>query len=125
MTEIDNIIERVNRAIGWLQGFSPAIWAMNTVQEREVVGSAVVGEYDKIVSDLSQGVARGFQLLLPDTCQMTLSETGEMLAYDCREYFMHCGACHHEFGYLLFNEDGNAWMDEKPKHCPNCGRSVQ
>jgi hypothetical protein len=58
------------------------------------------------------------------TCRMGMLDTGNEAAYEHYEYIMHCEECHHEFGYVLYNEDGDTWMDERPRYCHNCGRKV-
>lgn len=47
-------------------------------------------------------------------------DTGCCVQHDCSEHIMCCSECHHRFVYLLMNEDGGAWTDEKPRYCPNC-----
>lgn len=59
-----------------------------------------------------------------ETCTMELLFAEDTLEHECREYIMHCDACHHNFCYVLYNEDGGTWTDEKPKFCPHCGRRV-
>ena len=59
------------------------------------------------------------------TCKMDVLDTGNEAAYEHREYIMHCESCHHEFGYVLYNEEGDTWQNEKPRFCPNCGRKVE
>ena len=58
------------------------------------------------------------------TCQVDVLNTGDCAGYECSEYIMHCNGCGHEFGHVLYNEDGDVWMSEKPNFCPNCGRKV-
>lgn len=58
------------------------------------------------------------------TCRIGMLDTGDTAAYEHYEHIMHCEECHHEFGYVLYNEDGDTWMDERPHYCPNCGREV-
>ena len=58
------------------------------------------------------------------TCQVDVLNTGDCAGYECSEYIMHCNACGHEFGHVLYNEDGDVWMSEPPNYCPNCGRRV-
>lgn len=59
-----------------------------------------------------------------ETCTMEPLFAEDMLEHECREYIMHCDACHHNFCYVLYNEDGGTWTDEPPKYCPHCGRRV-
>lgn len=59
-----------------------------------------------------------------ETCRISAIWVEDELEHDCREYVMHCESCNHQFGYILYNEDGNAWMHEKPKFCPICGARV-
>lgn len=62
--------------------------------------------------------------LMDPTCSMDAIDTGEQADYDCREHIMHCKNCGAEFGYVLFSEDGDVSMDDKPNFCPNCGARV-
>lgn len=58
------------------------------------------------------------------TCKVDVLNTGDCAGYECSEYIMHCNACGHEFGHVLYNEDGDVWMSERPNFCPNCGCEV-
>lgn len=58
------------------------------------------------------------------TCKVDVLNTGDDADYECCEYIMHCRHCHYGFGYVQYNEDGDTWMDEPPKFCPNCGRRI-
>lgn len=58
------------------------------------------------------------------TCRVDVLNTGDCAGYECSEYIMHCNGCGHEFGHVLYNEDGDVWMSERPNFCPNCGRKV-
>lgn len=58
------------------------------------------------------------------TCHVDVLNTGDCAGYECSEYIMHCNECGHEFGHVLYNENGDAWMSELPNFCPNCGRLV-
>ena len=62
--------------------------------------------------------------LIDPKCSMDAIDTGEMADYDCCEHIMHCKNCDAEFGHVLYSEDGDVSMDDKPKFCPNCGASV-
>lgn len=57
-------------------------------------------------------------------CGMDMLDTGNEAAYEHYEYIMHCENCHHEFGYVQYDEDGGTWMNDKPRFCPNCGCKV-
>ena len=57
-------------------------------------------------------------------CKVDVLNTGDCAGYECSEYIMHCNACGHEFGHVLYNEDGDVWMSERPNFCPNCGCEV-
>lgn len=59
------------------------------------------------------------------TCEVDVLNTGDCAGYECSEYIMHCNGCGHEFGHVLYNEDGDVWMSEPPRFCPNCGRMVE
>ena len=60
-----------------------------------------------------------------ETCHIDVLNTGDCAGYECSEYIMHCNGCGHEFGHVLYNEDGDVWMSEPPNYCPNCGRRVE
>lgn len=62
--------------------------------------------------------------LIDPTCNIDVIDTGERADYDCREHIMHCKNCGAEFGYVLFSEDGDVSMDDKPNYCPCCGTRV-
>lgn len=57
-------------------------------------------------------------------CRIDALNTGDCAGYECSEYIMHCNGCGHEFGHVLYNEDGDVWMSELPNFCPNCGKRV-
>lgn len=57
-------------------------------------------------------------------CKVDVLNTGDCAGYECSEYIMHCNGCGHEFGHVLYNEDGDVWMSERPNFCPNCGCKV-
>lgn len=65
-----------------------------------------------------------FADLIDPTCNIDVMDTGERADYDCREHIMHCKNCGAEFGYVLFSEEGDVSMDDKPSYCPNCGDRV-
>lgn len=62
--------------------------------------------------------------LIDPTCSMDAIDTGEQADYECREHIMHCSNCGAEFGYVLYGEDGDVSMDDKPKFCPECSKRV-
>ena len=62
--------------------------------------------------------------LIDPKCSMDAIDTGEIADYDCCEHIMHCKSCDAEFGYVLYSEDGDVDMDDKPKFCPECGARV-
>ena len=62
--------------------------------------------------------------LIDPKCSMDDIDTGEMADYDCCEHIMYCKNCDAEFGYVLYSEDGDVDMDDKPKFCQNCGARV-
>lgn len=75
--------------------------------------------------DREVGSARVWQYTLGrGTCRIDVLNTGDCAGYECSEYIMHCDGCGHEFGHVLYNEDGDVWMSEPPNYCPNCGRKV-
>ena len=57
-------------------------------------------------------------------CKVDVLNTGDCAGYECSEYIMYCNAFGHEFGHVLYNEDGDVWMSERPNFCPNCGCEV-
>ena len=59
-----------------------------------------------------------------ETCRVDVIDSGEIACYCCNERIMHCNGCGHEFGHVLYDEDGNVWMSEQPNFCPNCGARV-
>ena len=59
-----------------------------------------------------------------ETCKVDVLNTGDCAGYECSEYIMHCNGCGHEFGHVLYSEDGDVWMSEPPRFCPNCGAKV-
>ena len=71
-----------------------------------------------IADELSAAIGAG-------ECEMDVLDTGNEAAYEHYEYIMHCANCHHEFGYVQYNEDGDTWQDEKPAFCPKCGKAVK
>lgn len=58
------------------------------------------------------------------TCNMDVMTTDERADYECSEHIMRCLNCGAEFGYVLYSEDGDVSMDDKPNYCPHCGTSV-
>lgn len=56
-----------------------------------------------------------------EICSIADLDTGNVADYECHEHIKHCKNCNHEFGYVLYNEDGDVWMDEQPCYCPRCG----
>lgn len=74
-------------------------------------------EFERILQAIAATLGRG-------ECKVDVLNTGDCAGYECSEYIMHCNACGHEFGHVLYNEDGDVWMSEKPNFCPNCGREV-
>ncbi|MGO5267417.1 hypothetical protein ACTQ1D_01885 [Parafannyhessea umbonata] len=75
------------------------------------------------VTAYEEGAARLADLIDP-TCSMDAIDTGEQADHECREHIMHCSNCNAEFGYVLYGEDGDVSMDDKPKFCPECGKRV-
>ncbi|MBR2684055.1 MAG: hypothetical protein IKE22_12410 [Atopobiaceae bacterium] len=58
MTELEKKWQAIDRAIGYIQGFVPAIWAMSTVDEREIIAAESIGAYEEVVADLAVSLAR-------------------------------------------------------------------
>ena len=58
MSELEREWQAIDRAIGYVQGFIPAIWAMSTVDEREVVPAESIGEFEEAVRGLACSTAR-------------------------------------------------------------------
>lgn len=58
------------------------------------------------------------------TCNMDVMTTDERADYECSEHIMRCLNCGAEFGYVLYSEDGDVSMDDKPNYCPHCGARV-
>lgn len=58
------------------------------------------------------------------TCNMDVMTTDERADYECSEHIMRCLNCGAEFGYVLYSEDGDVSMDDKPNYCPHCGTRV-
>lgn len=58
MTEIEKSWQAIDRAIGFIQGFVPAVWAMSAADEREVVSVESIGAYEEVVADLAVSLAR-------------------------------------------------------------------
>lgn len=69
-------------------------------------------------------VDRLIELIGRPTCNMDVMATGERADYECSEHIMRCLNCGAEFGYVLYSEDGDVSMDDKPNYCPNCGAEV-
>ncbi|OKY81528.1 MAG: hypothetical protein BHV62_01560 [Eggerthella sp. 51_9] len=62
--------------------------------------------------------------LMDPTCDIDVMATGERADYECSEHIMRCLGCGAEFGYVLYGEDGDVSMDDKPSYCPHCGTRV-
>lgn len=72
-----------------------------------------------------RGVLRGIADLIDrPTCNMDVMTTDERADYECSEHIMRCLNCGAEFGYVLYSEDGDVSMDDKPNYCPHCGTRV-
>lgn len=69
-------------------------------------------------------VDRLIELIGRPTCNMDVMATGERADYECSEHIMRCLNCGAEFGYVLYSEDGDVSMDDKPNYCPQCGAEV-
>lgn len=58
MSETDELWQEIDRAVGYLQGFMPALWAMLTCCTREVVSDESVVELERVVGDIATATAR-------------------------------------------------------------------
>lgn len=58
MTEVDKCWQNLDRAMGYIQGFIPSIWAMSTMDEREVVTAESICEFEQVVSGMAVDLAR-------------------------------------------------------------------
>ena len=70
------------------------------------------------------GFERLADLIDRPTCNMDVMTTDERADYECSEHIMRCLNCGAEFGYVLYSEDGDVSMDDKPNYCPYCGTRV-
>lgn len=70
------------------------------------------------------GFERLADLIDRPTCNMDVMTTDERADYECSEHIMRCLNCGAEFGYVLYSEDGDVSMDDKPNYCPHCGTRV-
>lgn len=87
-----------------------------------------IDSYEETLTKLADLLTKLADLIEPEperTCRVELIDTGNEAAYEHYEYIAHCHSCHHEFGYVLYNEDGDTWQDELPNFCPNCGARVK
>ena len=57
--------ERIARCIGWLEGFSTTIWALVSMQERELVAAEAVAEYDEVVKELRDALSESLTVTGP------------------------------------------------------------
>lgn len=55
-------------------------------------------------------------------CGMVCIDTGDSL--EVEQIIWQCESCCYEFTLVNYDEDGWTWVDEPPRHCPNCGRKV-
>ena len=58
MNELEKQWQAIDRAIGYVKGFMPAIWAMSTADDREVVAAESIAELEQVVDDLMVATAR-------------------------------------------------------------------
>lgn len=59
MTKLQKQWQTIDRSIGYIQGFIPAIWALEEAQgERELVPAESVGTFEDVVGELVSAVAR-------------------------------------------------------------------
>lgn len=59
MTDLQKAWQTIDRSIGYIQGFIPAIWALDSMQgERELVPTESVGAFEDVVSELAVAAAR-------------------------------------------------------------------
>ena len=114
------VSERLRAAAKTKSGSADYLWnrleiAVNGWKFRDVIDESYVFDND-VLSRLAD--------LIDPTCSMDAIDTGEQADYECREHIMHCSNCGAEFGYVLYGEDGDVSMDDKPKFCPECGKRV-
>lgn len=112
------IARRLRAAAKTKSGSADYLWnrleiAVNGWKFGDVVDESYVF-YNDVLSRLAD--------LIDPTCSMDAIDTGEQADYECREHIMHCNCCGAEFGYVLYGEDGDVSMGDKPKKfCPECG----
>ena len=114
--------ERLRKAARWSY-----VW-IDDKTLRELTGMEPSGlNDDSTINERMDSVREIFRHLadlIDPTCNIDVMDTGERADYDCREHIMHCKNCGAEFGYVLFSEEGDVSMDDKPSYCPNCGDRV-
>ena len=114
------VSERLRAAAKTKSGSADYLWnrleiAVNGWKFGDVIDESYVFDND-VLSRLAD--------LIDPTCHMEAIDTGEQGDYECREHIMHCKYCGAEFGYVLYSEDGDVSMDDKPNFCPECGKRV-
>lgn len=100
----------------WWRDSSGTMWRSHDNEEDELLSFYA---YNSVTPEqvIAATLGRG-------TCKVDVLNTGDCAGYECSEYIMHCNGCGHEFGHVLYNEDGDVWMSEPPRFCPGCGRRL-
>lgn len=115
------------------------IWGKPAPEYWELLGGMPTRDYVTTVGDVNICETTAGKLVVenltpeqaiaavlgPGKCNVDVLNTGDCAGYECSEYIMHCNGCGHEFGHVLYNEDGDVWMSEVPNFCPNCGAKVE
>lgn len=109
--QVREAIERNFNKVAVLDDGKPVEWRNDWVCKIGI-------DYKAITEELNAALGGG-------ECGMVMLDAGGKAFYEHREYIMHCVNCHHEFGYVQYDEDGDTWMNDKPRFCPNCGKAVK
>lgn len=63
--ELERQWQAIDRGIGYVKGFMPAIWALGTLDERELVTAESIADLEQVVDDLMVSLARVRELEEP------------------------------------------------------------